>query len=894
MKKILYILSILCTLFSCAESMDESVLSKNGVLVTRSLTFGISGDIKDWETSSDGKILNGYVILNNLLVGRHLNLKLDAANQLNIDTPEGSRVYFTLGNNEPESLQRLVINSSTETEFLAALVEGSDNENYFYSTQPVIQSGQVDFIRTVGRLDLELSSDGSTKVEELEFEGLTKSSRLFTSTITTDTERYNDQTEFTSPLTNSTLGVRYLYESSKPIKVTVYGSYNDKPITASAEIPAILRNKIYTLRVNDTGASLSLSFSVRDWELGETVESAPDINHALKLNQTYSVFPANVIPDYTKNSVSVTATGATFKLAFLSDTQVDVVGFSTAVGSPLVIGTSEVKFADRKVCTLIPVTVPVQVHGSKPYEVDIKIKSALSEGPVTDSIKIRVDGLAEKLYTVAFNANGGQGSMSPQTAKYNEQAHLNANQFIRTGYTFGGWNTQADGTGAAYTNQADFMNLTDVENETVTLYAQWRANRYQIVFMPNGGQGTMANMELSYGESSSLTANSFTRNGYQFKRWSVSANGSGTIYENGSRVMNLTSVAGALVYLYAQWESITPEQPTNIVYVTPTGSGTKTGASWEHAMSGSQLQSALNMGIPEVRLALGNYTNISASGVSTFVINNSVNLTGGWNPSTGLRSLSAKSVLNGANGKRVMQITANNVLIDNLVITGGYPDPEENGGGILIDGTDIQINHSMIVGNRTFSASGGGGNGAGINITAVSRNVIINNSLIAHNEILNSIAQGAGVNAMAGSSTNSTTLNFCSIVNNKISAFTNNSLGTKNANLNNCVIWNNTSNQTSLTMYEIYFGKTTNCAFNQGITSSNTGQVKITNDNSVVQFVNPSTVSGYTANWNLFSYKLKSTSSIAHSGTPISNITTDIIGNERHSSSPSIGAYQLK
>lgn len=893
MKKILYILGLLCTLFSCAESVDESLLSKNGNVVTRSLTFGISGEIKDWESSTNGRILNGYVVLNNLLIGRHLDLKPDAANQLNIDTPEGSRIYFTLGNIEPESLSKLVVNSSTEAELLSALVSGSDNEQYFYSTQPVTQSGQVDFIRTVGRLDLELSSDGATKVEGLEFEGLAQSAPLFTGKTVAAPERYNDRTEFASPLTSSTSGVRYLYESSKPIKVTVYGSYDNKPITVSAEIPAILRNKIYTLRVNDTGASLSLSFSVRDWELGETVESSPDINHPLNLNQTHSVFPANAMPDYTTNSVSVTASGATLKLAFLSDTQVDVVGLS-AVGSPLVIGTSEVKFADRKVCTIIPVTVPVQSHGSKPYEVDIRIKSALSEGPVTDSIKIRVDGLADKLYTVAFNANGGQGSMSPQTAKYNEQAKLNANQFARTGYTFGGWNTEADGTGTAYTNQAEFMNLTDVENATVTLYAQWRANRYQVVFMPNGGQGTMATMDLSYGESTSLTANGFSRNGYQFKNWSSSPNGSGTVYENGSRVMNLTSVAGAMVYLYAQWESTTPEQPTTIVYVTPTGAGAKTGASWENAMPGSQLQTALNMGIPEVRLALGSYTNASASGMSTFVISNSVHLTGGWNSSTGTRSLSSKSVLNGANGKRVMQISASNVWVDNVVITGGYPSADENGGGILIDGTGIQVNHSMIVANRTFSASGGGGHGAGINVTADSRNVVINNSLIAHNEILNSIGQGGGVNAMAATSTNSTTLNFCTVVNNKISASTNNSLGTKNSNLNSCVIWNNTSSTTSSSMYEIYFGKATNCAFNQGITSSNTAQVKITNDNSVVQFVSPSMVAGYNANWSSFSYKLQSTSAIAHTGAPVSGITTDIIGNERPSSSPSIGAYQLK
>ena len=81
-------------------------------------------------------------------------------------------------------------------------------------------------------------------------------------------------------------------------------------------------------------------------------------------------------------------------------------------------------------------------------------------------------------YTVHFDANAtnginATGTMTDQTFTYDEAQSLTANTFARTGYTFNGWNTAADGTGTAYTNQQSVNNLTNVLNGVVTLYAQW-------------------------------------------------------------------------------------------------------------------------------------------------------------------------------------------------------------------------------------------------------------------------------------------------------------------------------------------------------------------------------------------------------------------------------------
>lgn len=69
--------------------------------------------------------------------------------------------------------------------------------------------------------------------------------------------------------------------------------------------------------------------------------------------------------------------------------------------------------------------------------------------------------------TVTFDANGGTGTMNPQLFSSQSQA-LTINGFSRTGYSFVGWNTSADGKGTSYTD----MQVTNFTSNT-TLYAQW-------------------------------------------------------------------------------------------------------------------------------------------------------------------------------------------------------------------------------------------------------------------------------------------------------------------------------------------------------------------------------------------------------------------------------------
>lgn len=72
-------------------------------------------------------------------------------------------------------------------------------------------------------------------------------------------------------------------------------------------------------------------------------------------------------------------------------------------------------------------------------------------------------------FTVSFNANGGSGVMLNQSAT--TPTALTANTFIRSGYSFAGWNTNVDGSGVSYGNGASYPFTS-----SATLYAQWTAD----------------------------------------------------------------------------------------------------------------------------------------------------------------------------------------------------------------------------------------------------------------------------------------------------------------------------------------------------------------------------------------------------------------------------------
>ncbi len=149
-------------------------------------------------------------------------------------------------------------------------------------------------------------------------------------------------------------------------------------------------------------------------------------------------------------------------------------------------------------------------------------------------------------FTVNFSGNGSTGgAMGPETAS--TTSPLTTNAFVRTGYTFNGWNTLAGGGGTGY---PDGSNYPFTSSGSATLYAQWTPNpTYTVTFNSNGGTGTMLAQSGNYLQP--LTANTLTKIGATFAGWNTALNGTGTAYADQASYPFTASVT-----LYAQWNVI--------------------------------------------------------------------------------------------------------------------------------------------------------------------------------------------------------------------------------------------------------------------------------------------------------------------------------------------------
>ncbi|NCA66721.1 MAG: hypothetical protein EOM87_01505 [Clostridia bacterium] len=124
---------------------------------------------------------------------------------------------------------------------------------------------------------------------------------------------------------------------------------------------------------------------------------------------------------------------------------------------------------------------------------------------------------------------------------------------VRTGYTFSGW-AETSGGDIEYDGGDSYT----MPEESASLYAIWTPINYIVAFNNNGGTGVMSNQSFTYDESQALTANTFTRDGYNFGGWNTSSNNSGTAYDDMETVGNLTDTGDGTVTIYAIWSLKAP------------------------------------------------------------------------------------------------------------------------------------------------------------------------------------------------------------------------------------------------------------------------------------------------------------------------------------------------
>ena len=140
-------------------------------------------------------------------------------------------------------------------------------------------------------------------------------------------------------------------------------------------------------------------------------------------------------------------------------------------------------------------------------------------------------------YTMRFNSNGGEGTMSDEVISYGTSKALTDNAFTKEGYTFAGWNSKADGTGTNYINKQEVFNLTDVDGTVFNLYAVWTKDEYIISYNLGGGQVT--NPVTTYSiDTEDFNLVNPTKAGYTFTGWTGS---NGTVEEETVTIVKGTT-----------------------------------------------------------------------------------------------------------------------------------------------------------------------------------------------------------------------------------------------------------------------------------------------------------------------------------------------------------------
>jgi uncharacterized repeat protein (TIGR02543 family) len=151
-------------------------------------------------------------------------------------------------------------------------------------------------------------------------------------------------------------------------------------------------------------------------------------------------------------------------------------------------------------------------------------------------------------YGITYNGNGNTSGTAPagQAVRAFSVATLasNAGNLAKTGFTFAGWNTAANGSGSNYA-----VGTSVSPSRGITLYAQWNST---ITFNGNGQTSAPATVPAAVLTTSDASrtfllnvGTSLLKTGLSFSGWNTAADGSGTNYAGGA---SYTSTGNATLY----------------------------------------------------------------------------------------------------------------------------------------------------------------------------------------------------------------------------------------------------------------------------------------------------------------------------------------------------------
>ncbi|MDR1025663.1 MAG: InlB B-repeat-containing protein [Treponema sp.] len=309
-------------------------------------------------------------------------------------------------------------------------------------------------------------------------------------------------------------------------------------------------------------------------------------------------------------------------------------------------------------------------------------------------------------YTVTFDAT--VGSPQIQTRTITNGCSVGSSNMpstpTRSGYTFGGWYTEANNGGSEFTGGTTVTG-------NITVYARWTAEtpiQYTVTFDADGGSPATQIRTVTNGSSigSSNMPSEPTRNGYTFGGWYTEQNDSGSLFTYFSTVNGNMTV-------YANWTKAT--LPSNLSLdeaLTWISNNAATGDAYTITLrnnetivprslgySGQTVDITLTGGITERLVSLRSAGSLFTveSGV-TLTLGNNVTLQG-WSDNTGSLVLVHGGTLVMNDGSKICENT-------------WYPaaaNANAVGGGVFVSSGTFTMNGGEISGNTSAASPSFGG-----------------------------------------------------------------------------------------------------------------------------------------------------------------------------------------
>ena len=151
---------------------------------------------------------------------------------------------------------------------------------------------------------------------------------------------------------------------------------------------------------------------------------------------------------------------------------------------------------------------------------------------------------------VMYEGNGNTGgSTDGSSVKYGSTVTIAGNGFTKTGHSFNGWNTSADGTGTSYPAGSTFVSKPSAHGDTLKLFAQWKADRWSVTLIAGTGIDSVSGGgSHAYNESVAISA--AVKKGYSWDKWTGYAETSSNSYRFSMPASDVSFTANAVPNKY--------------------------------------------------------------------------------------------------------------------------------------------------------------------------------------------------------------------------------------------------------------------------------------------------------------------------------------------------------